>query len=65
MIIREIKNDHLKARMYDMGLFPNQGIKVVTRAPFGDPLVVQIEGQLIMLRANEADLILVEEIATN
>ena len=61
-IIDDILNGELKARMYDVGLYPNQTIKVIRKAPFGNPLVVQLDGQLIMLRTEEADQITVREV---
>ncbi len=65
LIIKKIDDGDLKARMYDMGLYPNQTIEIIKKAPFGDPIVVQVEGQLVMLRSNEADLIIVEETTTH
>ena len=51
----------MKYRLYEMGIYPNQELQVINKAPFGDPLVVQVDGQLIMLRLDEAELITLEE----
>ena len=64
-VIKEIQNDELKTRMYDIGLYPSQVVEVVKRAPLGDPMIVQVNEQLVMLRSIEADLIMVEEIAAH
>ncbi len=44
-----------------MGIYPNQELKLMNKAPLGDPLLVQVDGQLIMLRLNEAELIVMKE----
>ncbi|MEM6734810.1 MAG: FeoA family protein [Bacteroidota bacterium] len=58
--IIHIEENELTHRLYDMGIFPNQIIEVIDRAPLGDPMVIQMDGQLIMLRLSEADLITIE-----
>ncbi|MEM0941112.1 MAG: FeoA family protein [Bacteroidota bacterium] len=58
--ITHIEKSELTHRLYDMGIFPNQILEVINRAPLGDPMVIQIDGQLIMLRLSEADLITIE-----
>ena len=60
-IIAHIEESDLKDRLYEMGVYPDQTIEVVRKAPFGDPLIVKVGGQLIMLRQNEADLITIKE----
>jgi len=57
-----IDDSEVKNRLYEMGIYPNQPIKLVRKAPFGDPLMIHVDEQLIMLRAEEAALITVEEI---
>lgn len=59
--ITRIEESDLKYRLYEMGIYPNQELQVINKAPFGDPLVVQVDGQLIMLRLDEAELITLEE----
>ncbi len=39
----------------DMGLIPGAVIKVVDRAPVGDPIQIQINGYALTLRSKEAD----------
>lgn len=60
-IIEEIKDSNLKSRFYDMGIYPNQTIEVIRRTPFGDPIIVEVGGSLIMLRSDEADLIVIRK----
>ena len=59
-IIRVEESD-LKYRLYEMGIYPNQELQMINKAPLGDPIVVQVDGQLIMLRLDEAELITLDE----
>lgn len=61
-IVVDIDESDVKPRLYEMGIYPSQSIQLVRKAPFGDPLVVQVDEQLIMLRADEASLITIQEI---
>ncbi len=47
-------------RLMDMGLTPGSRIKVVRKAPLGDPIELEIRGYNLSLRKDEAELILVE-----
>ena len=44
----------------DMGLIPGATLKVVDRAPMGDPIQIQINGYALTLREKEASDIEVE-----
>ena len=59
--IADVEESELKHRLYEMGIYPNQELKLMNKAPLGDPLLVQVDGQLIMLRLNEAELIVMKE----
>lgn len=60
-IISQVEESDLKHRLYEMGIYPNQTIEVLRKAPFGDPMIVQVDGHLVMLRLEEAELILIHE----
>jgi ferrous iron transport protein A len=47
-------------RLMELGLLPGTKVRMVRAAPFGDPLVVEVRGAELSLRASEADLIGVE-----
>jgi len=46
--------------MLDMGLTPGTPLKVVRRAPFGDPIEILIRGFHLALRKEEASRVVVE-----
>ena len=42
-----------------MGLFPGKKIKLLFKAPFGDPIAIDVQGYTLALRRKEAALIAV------
>jgi len=49
----------LKRRLMDMGVLVGEEVKVVKKAPLGDPIEVMIKNYSLSLRKNEAKVILV------
>ncbi len=49
--------DTSMTRLRELGLLPGTTIKIIRRAPLGDPIEISVRGSLISLRANEAKLI--------
>ncbi len=45
-----------------MGIMEGKQLKVLFRAPFGDPIAVDVGGYILSLRKDEAELIEVEQI---
>jgi len=44
-------------RLLDLGLLPNTPIKVLRRAPLGDPVLYELRGYHLCLRKEDADLV--------
>lgn len=49
----------LAQRLADMGFLPGLAVRVVRRAPLGDPLEVDLAGVRVCIRAEEAGQVLV------
>jgi len=47
----------LRVKLLEMGLLENQLVRVLYRAPFGDPIAVDINGYVLSLRLSEAKLV--------
>jgi ferrous iron transport protein A len=47
-------------RLMELGLVPGTRVRVVRRAPFGDPIELEVRGVHLSLRRSEARLIHVE-----
>lgn len=41
-------------RLREMGLVPGTQVKMVRRAPFGDPIEIQVRGSNLAMRREEA-----------
>jgi Fe2+ transport system protein FeoA len=52
----------VKRRILDLGLLPGLKIKILRRAPLGDPIEVLVKGNPLTIRGSEANYILVEEV---
>ncbi|MEZ4777693.1 MAG: FeoA family protein [Bacteroidia bacterium] len=55
--ISTVVQNSLTAKLTDMGLFSGKKIKVLFRAPLGDPIAVDVEGYILSLRLDEAAMI--------
>ncbi len=62
VIIREILESSLKVKLLEMGLTVEKQIEVLYRAPFGGPIAIDVEGYVLSLRKDEAELVEVERI---
>lgn len=49
-------------KLLAMGLTPNTEITVIRRAPFGDPIQIQVRNFFLSLRQDEAKLIKLQRI---
>lgn len=49
-----------RRRLMEMGLVPGAAVKIVTIAPFGDPLQIEVRGGQWSIRKSEAAQIRVE-----
>jgi len=58
--IQRITENGLTSKLTDMGLYPGKSISVIFKAPFGDPIAVDIDGYTLSLRKEEASLVEVQ-----
>lgn len=57
-IVREVSGaGPISHRLMDLGFLPGTEVKILRRAPFGDPTTFLIRGYRIGLRASEASII--------
>jgi len=47
-------------RLMALGLLPGMVLKLVRKAPLGDPLAIEFAGQVVSLRLTEAENILID-----
>jgi len=56
-VIKAVSENDISPKLMDMGLYPGKVIQMVFKAPFGDPLAVDVEGYTLSLRKKEASLV--------
>lgn len=59
-IVHDISQSDLRVKLLEMGLTEGRFLKVLFRAPFGDPIAINVDGYVLSLRRDEAALIQVE-----
>ncbi|WFO74960.1 ferrous iron transport protein A [Desulfurococcaceae archaeon MEX13E-LK6-19] len=52
----------VKRRILDLGIIPGSIVRVVRRAPLGDPIEVVVRGYPVSVRSSEAEHVIVEEV---
>ena len=60
VIARVESGDGIGRRLLDLGFIPGTPVRVVRRAPLGDPCVYELRGAQLCLRRSEARRVLVE-----
>jgi len=55
--ISNLVESSLKSKLMEMGLVSGKKLKVLFKAPFGDPIAVNLGGYVLSLRLDEANLI--------
>lgn len=63
VVIEEIEEFPLKARLMSMGLIAGTRIRVLRSAPLGDPIAISVRAYNLALRLADAEKITVREIS--
>jgi ferrous iron transport protein A len=58
--VSEISQSKLRVKLMEMGVIKGRILTVLYRAPFGDPMAIDIDGYVLSLRKDEACLVDVE-----
>ena len=62
LIEKILLDEHIKQRIYDLGLIENTIIKALYKSPFNDPVAYLVRGSIIALRNDDAKNIFVRRI---
>jgi ferrous iron transport protein A len=60
--ITGIIDSPIKPKLLEMGLITGKIITVLFKAPFGDPIAIDVHGYVLSLRLDEAQVVQVEPI---
>jgi ferrous iron transport protein A len=59
-----ITESELKPKLLEMGLYIGKEVSVRFKAPFGDPIAVDVDGYVLSMRLDEARLVQIEHLTT-
>lgn len=59
-IVKVAGEGRTRTRLFDMGVTPGASVKLIKKAPLGDPIEVLIRGYDLTLRKKEAELVTME-----
>lgn len=59
-VITKLKSSDLKLKLIEMGFYKGNIVEFLFKAPFGDPIALSVNGYVISLRKEEAELVEVE-----
>lgn len=60
--VSQILPSEISSKLLEMGFYSGKEIELLYKAPFGDPIAVQVGDYVLSMRKNEAQLIEVESI---
>jgi ferrous iron transport protein A len=56
-IVKSLQPHRLSLKLSEMGLLPGRKVTVLFKAPFGDPIAIDVGGYVLSLRKSEAQII--------
>jgi ferrous iron transport protein A len=59
-VLRELPVGGAFLRLREMGLLPGTRVRLIRRAPLGDPIEIEVRGYHLSLRREEADQIVID-----
>lgn len=61
-IVKILLEEHIKKRIYDLGMLENTIIEPLYKSPFNDPTAYLVRGSVIALRNSDAKKIIVRRL---
>lgn len=58
-IITGFRDENMSLKLLEMGCLPGTEVKLRLKAPFGDPVCIQVAGYALSLRKDEAATVLI------
>lgn len=60
-VIKSFTDEFISLKVLDMGCLPGMTVKLLHIALFGDPICIQVQGNILALRQAEASTIVIED----
>lgn len=61
-VVTGIAESDLRPKLLEMGLYEGKEVSVLFKAPFGDPIAVNVNGYVLSMRLDEARLVQIEHL---
>lgn len=58
--VQRLAASDISSKLLEMGFYKGQEVEVLFKAPFGDPIAVNVGGYVLSLRLDEACLVTIE-----
>jgi ferrous iron transport protein A len=59
-VVKGFTNTEISLKLIELGCIPGAEVKMLRRAPFGDPVACACSGSIISIRLREAATVLIE-----
>jgi ferrous iron transport protein A len=60
--VTNILPSEISSKLLEMGFYVGKEIEIIYKAPFGDPIAIQVGDYVLSMRKNEAQLIEIEHL---
>ena len=60
LVVEKLTPSLINSKLLEMGIYVGKPISILFKAPFGDPIAVQIGDYVLSMRKSEAETILVK-----
>ncbi len=60
--VTKILPSEISSKLLEMGFYVGKEIEIIYKAPFGDPIAIQVGDYVLSMRKNEAQLIEIERL---
>ena len=59
--VKQINDEHLEQKLFEMGVTPGQLVEIERKAPFSDPIAIVVSNFLLSIRLVDAERILISK----
>jgi len=61
-IIKNVSHDDIPLKLIEMGCLPGNEVELIQRAPFNDPICLKINGSVLAIRENIAQMVKITKV---
>jgi len=61
-VIKDVSHDDIPLKLIEMGCLPGNEVLLIQRAPFNDPICLKINGSVLAIRENIAQMVKISKV---